>query len=80
MSRIEDVTVGDTDGAGSGPYEHIYVGTGGDVVLMTRDGSKESPQRTTTFKNVPSGMVLWDVDAQWVMDTGTTASDIVGWK
>jgi len=79
MSRIENVTVGDTDAVASGPYDFIRVGVAGDVVVMTRDGSKESPQRTTTFKGVLVGEVI-EVDAQWIMDTGTTATDIVGWK
>lgn len=48
----------------------LYVGTGGDVVLVTKGGS------TLTFKNVGNGQVL-DVRATRVNATGTTAADIV---
>jgi len=80
MARIESVTVGDTDAIGSGAYDHIYVGVGGDITIVTRDGGKESPERTTLLKNVPTGKTLYDIDALYVRDTGTTATDLIGWK
>lgn len=52
----------------------LYVGTGGDVVLI---GANASPQATgVTFKNVPAGAIL-PVKARKVLATGTTASNIV---
>ncbi|HMP57159.1 MAG TPA: hypothetical protein PKD92_11375, partial [Novosphingobium sp.] len=48
----------------------IYVGTGGDVVLL--------PVRATapvTFRNVPAGAVL-DVRVRAIRTSGTTAADI----
>jgi len=48
----------------------LYVGTGGDVVIMDRAGN------TVTFVNVVSGSVL-PVFVTRVMSTNTTASDIV---
>lgn len=52
----------------------LYVGTGGDVVLIPKGGSA-----SVTLKNVPQGSyVLFAVKR--VLSTGTTASNIVaGW-
>ena len=50
----------------------LYVGTGGNVVLRSVDGTQD-----ITFRNVGAGQVL-DVRAQAVRATGTTAGDIVG--
>ena len=50
----------------------IYVGSGGDVVLVPVRG--EAP---VTFRNVPTGAIL-DVRVRAVHATGTTAADIVG--
>jgi hypothetical protein len=80
MATIETVTTGASDAAASGPYDHLYVGTGGNITLVTREGSKESPEVTVVFANVPAGMMLWDVDAQYIRASGTTASNLVGWK
>jgi hypothetical protein len=49
----------------------LFVGTGGTVVVMMRDGT------SVTFKNVASGQQI-DIDVQRVLATGTTAADIVG--
>lgn len=48
----------------------LYVGVGGDVVIVGRDNTTE-----VTFKNVPSGTVL-PVQALRV-DDSSTATDIV---
>jgi len=48
----------------------IYVGTGGDVALITRGGT------TLTFKNVPSGALL-PIRATRIKATGTAATDII---
>tara|TARA_R110000765_G_scaffold376199_1_gene466919 strand:+ start:663 stop:902 length:240 start_codon:yes stop_codon:yes gene_type:complete len=79
MAAIENVTTGATAAAASGSYDNLYVGVGGDVVVVTRDGGGVSPEVTTTFKNVPTGMMLWDVDVLYVRNT-TTATNLVGWK
>lgn len=50
----------------------LFVGTGGDVVLRSIDGTAD-----VTFRNVASGQVL-DVRAEYVRAAGTTAADIVG--
>jgi|GEM_PF-4657046 len=80
MATIENVVVGNDDATGSGPYNHLYVGSGGNLVVVTREGSKESPERTTTFYSVAAGTKLENVDVQYVRDTSTTADNIVGWK
>ena len=49
----------------------IYVGTGGDIALVTKDGD------AVTFKAVPQGSVL-PVRARAVRAAGTTAADLVG--
>lgn len=48
----------------------LYVGTGGDVAVYTEEGE------TVTFANVPSGTFM-PIAVIKVMDTNTTASDIV---
>lgn len=48
----------------------IYVGTGGNVNLVTRDGT------TLLFSNVQDGTVL-PIRARQVRATGTTATDII---
>lgn len=49
----------------------VYVGTGGDVVALDRDGT------VVTFKNVPSGSIL-PIRATRINSTNTTAADLVG--
>ena len=51
--------------------EALYVGTGGNVAVITRKGT------TITFTNVPSGTIL-PIACTKVMSTNTTASGIVG--
>ncbi len=50
---------------------YFYVGTGGDLILVTRGGVE------ITYANVPSGGYVWASSVR-VKDTGTTASGIVG--
>jgi hypothetical protein len=49
----------------------IYVGTGGDLVVVTKLGT------TLTHKNVPSGSFL-PIRATQV-SAATTAADLIGW-
>jgi hypothetical protein len=49
----------------------IYAGTGGDLVVILREGA------TLTFANLPGGTVL-PVRAARVKATGTTASGLIG--
>lgn len=64
--------VGDTDKNPKG-YAHasIFVGVGGDIVLVSECGSRE------TFKNIPSGTFIPGKVVR-VHATGTTASSILG--
>jgi hypothetical protein len=61
----------------------IWVGQGGDVVLIARDQSTGLPNNAggagpaVTLKNVPSGTVL-NIMTRQVLATGTTAAFIVG--
>lgn len=55
---------------GTTPFRGLYVGTGGDLVLVDVKGN------VTTFKNVASGSVL-PVRGVRVNNTSTTAADIV---
>jgi hypothetical protein len=50
----------------------IYTGTGGDITVILAGDSE-----AVTFANVPDGMLL-PLRVAKVLDTGTTASDIVG--
>lgn len=49
----------------------IYVGTGGDITLVTKGG------QTVTFVQVPSGAIL-PIRASRVNATGTDADDLIG--
>lgn len=49
----------------------IYVGTGGDVVVVKQDNT------TVTFKNVNSGTTIGPFYIKRVNSTGTTASDMI---
>lgn len=51
--------------------KYLYVGTGGTVVLQSKDGASD-----VTFSNVPNGGYLY-IRATHVRATGTTAADIV---
>lgn len=59
-----DVTVFDQESG-------IYVGTGGDIAIVSIGSST-----AVTYHNVPSGTFL-PIAAKQVLSTGTTASDIV---
>jgi len=52
--------------------KYLYVGTGGDVTLRTRDSDAD-----VVFRNVPSGGYVF-ARASHVRATGTTATDIIG--
>jgi hypothetical protein len=62
------VTTSDT---ANNTFSYLYVGTGGNVSVVTEAG------QTVTFANVPSGGYVWVRTAQ-VRATNTTASDIIG--
>ena len=49
----------------------LYVGTGGDVTLLSVNGSED-----VTFRNLPDAAII-DVRVRAVRATGTTAADIV---
>ncbi len=51
----------------------IYVGTGGDVRVITDAGT------TVTHRNVPAGCYIGPFNVARVTATGTTASDLVGY-
>lgn len=79
MSQIEDLMVAE-EAADVTPnnstvvsFRALYVGTGGDLSVMTKYGT------TLTFKNVPNAFVL-ELRVIRVRSTGTTASDIIGFK
>lgn len=55
-----------------GGMRALYVGTGGDIVLVC--AGDDTP---VTFINVPTGTIL-PVCARIVLNTGTTAADMVG--
>lgn len=55
----------------SDDVRQLYVGTAGDVVVVTEDNT------TVTFKNVPAGFYLGPFFIRKVNATGTTASNIV---
>lgn len=70
-----DVTPSDTedlldDGGYSVTTRGVYVGTSGDVAVMWADGT------TTTFV-APATGIAHPWKAKRILDTGTTASDIV---
>lgn len=64
------ITASDATDIPGGPCEAMWVGTGGDVVVVGAQGS------VVTFKNVPSGFMLL-VKAKRVNATNTTATDLV---
>lgn len=49
----------------------LYIGTGGNVTVLTSNGS------SVTFSNVVAGTIL-PVSVKQVSSTGTTASNIIG--
>lgn len=48
----------------------LYIGTGGDIAVKTRDGD------TLTFKNLGDGSIL-PLRCKRVLATGTTATDVI---
>lgn len=64
------VTPSDSTNFTAGPCRALYVGTGGNVVVVGVDGT------ATTFVSVPSGSIL-PVAAERVNATDTTATSIV---
>ena len=54
-------------------FDALYVGTTGDVAILTAKGS------TTTFPTVPAGMII-PIKGTKVMSTNTTASGFVGMR
>ena len=55
------------------PFAGLYIGTGGTVVVIDINGV------SATYANVPNAYQL-PVAGKRVMSTGTTASNIVGWR
>lgn len=51
-------------------FRSIYVGTGGDVVVVSRNGG------TATWANVPAGYIIPAIGRR-VNATGTTASNLL---
>lgn len=64
------VTPHDSTDITDGPCDALWVGVGGDVVVVPQNGS------AVTFKNVPSGFLLL-TKTKRVNATSTTATDIV---
>jgi len=52
-------------------FAYFYVGTGGNITIVTEAGN------SVTLNGVPSGQYVWLRSAK-VMNTGTTAGQIVG--
>jgi hypothetical protein len=63
------VSPSDAAGFPGGACRALYIGTGGDAVIVV-DGV------TCTYRNLPNGQIL-SVEATQVKSTGTTATDIV---
>lgn len=66
------VAITPTDANAIGPFQALYVGGAGDVVVVPRNST--SP---VTFKAVPVGTIL-PISIQGVNATGTTATNLVG--
>lgn len=66
--RAYTVTASDT---AANIYSYLYVGTGGNIALVTEGGD------SVTFNNVPTGSFVW-VRTSKIMSTNTTASQILG--
>lgn len=55
----------------------IFIGTGGNLAIIGGNSTSLNPSTTPAiFKNIPSGTLL-PIGATKIMNTGTTASDIV---
>lgn len=60
----------DTNDLGT-PARALYIGGGGDVVILTQVGTE------ITFANIPTGTLL-PINCTRVKSTGTNATNIVG--
>jgi len=69
-SRAFDVTVSDTTGFDK-TTRGIYVGTSGDLKVITAGGD------TVTFYNLTAG-IIHPVRCKQVLETGTDATQIIG--
>lgn len=68
--RAEAITPSDT---ASNVFSYIYVGGTGDLTITTEGGD------TVTLVGLPVGSFVW-VSTSKVMDTDTTATDLVGFN
>ena len=66
--RAFTVTTSDT---ASNICSYLYVGTGGNIAVVTEGGD------SVTFNNVPTGSFVW-IRTSKIMATNTTASQILG--
>lgn len=69
--KLVTITPSDTT-VFSPAIRQIYVGTGGNVVVVDAEGN------TVTFSSVPSGFYITPVFVSKVKATGTTTSGLVG--
>lgn len=60
-----------------GPFDALYVGGAGDVIVCMRNGDGAGGVTPVTFKAVPVGTIL-PISIQGVNATGTTATNLVG--
>lgn len=65
------VAITPADSTGQHVYRAFYVGVGGDVRCITKDGD------TVTFVGCVAGQI-YDVEITQVLSTSTTATSIVG--
>lgn len=72
-NEFREVTASDDTDLEHGPPKALFVGLGGNVVVIGEDNADDEP---VTFKNVPDGGLL-PIRPRRVLDTGTTAGDIV---
>jgi hypothetical protein len=74
-NKAQAITPSDTDNipqpAGRSYTEAVYVGSAGDVALVTQGGD------VVTFVGVPAGTIL-PINVVRVNDTNTSADDLVG--
>lgn len=71
VSDVEAVTPSDDTAV---DYVGLFIGTGGDVAI------KGEGDTAVTLTNVPDGTLLRGIHVLAVMETDTTASEIVGLK
>lgn len=67
---VDAAAITPNDSGDHGQFRGLYVGTGGNITLITVGGS------TVLFSNVPTGVIL-PVSGNTVKSSGTTASNIV---